>query len=155
MKKVFKLFKYVLEIFVFPYTLCMLIVEYYKFRKYIKIIENAINSNDDFFNYLDKYKFTVDWLNRLYSVQEIPKPFKDFDDDELYDITMRSLSPMMKLIEKSVLIDVCSVIVSRINDDYYIVCITPYNYPKFKHYMIYTFISLIIFLVLLICYLNI
>lgn len=144
MNKIFVFLKYVLEIFVFPYTLVRLIIEYFLFRKYIKILHKCINSNDDFYQYLEKLDSHVDWLGRIYTVQAIPKPFRDFNDDELYDITMRSLLPMTKILERNVLIDVCSIIINRIDDESYIVCLTPFNFPKLLHYIRMTFISLIV-----------
>lgn len=141
-----KFSKYVLELFIFPVTLVLLIVEYLRFRKYIKIMKRVINNNDEFYQYLEKLECQVDWLGRIYTVQPIPKEFRDFSDDELYDITMRSLLPMMKMLEKNVLVDVCSVIISRIDNESYIVCLTPFNFPVFLHYVKMTIASAIIFI---------
>ena len=66
-------------------------------------------------------------MNRLYSIQKIPKEFQDFDEDELYDITMRSMLPMRSLIERTVLIDVIGIVVNRINQEYYSITLTPAN----------------------------
>lgn len=139
-----KFSKYVLELFIFPVTLVLLIVEYLRFRKYIKIMKRVINNNDEFYKYLEKLDCQIDWLGRIYTVQPIPKEFRDFSDDELYDITMRSLLPMMKMLEKNVLVDVCSVIISRIDNESYIVCLTPFNFPAFLHYVKMTIASAII-----------
>lgn len=136
--------KYVLELFIFPYTLGRLIYEYIMFRKYVKILQRVINNNDEFYNYLEKLDAQVDWLGRIYTVQPIPKEFRDLTDDELYDITMRSLLPMTKMLEKNVLVDVCSVIISRIDNETYIVCLTPFNFPQFLHFIRMTIASLVI-----------
>lgn len=136
--------KYVLELFIFPWTLGCLIYEYIKFRKYIKIMQRVINNNDDFYNYLEKLDCRIDWLGRIYTVQPIPKEFRDFTDDELYDITMRSLLPMTKMLERNVLVDVCAVIISRIDNESYIVCLTPFNFPVFLHYVRMSIASLVI-----------
>lgn len=136
--------KYVLELFIFPYALCRLIYEYVLFRKYVKILRRVVNNNDDFYNYLEKLDCQVDWLGRIYTVQPIPKEFRDFSDDELYDITMRSLLPMTKMLERNVLVDVCSIIISRVYEDAYIVCLTPFNFPQFLHFVKMSIASLVI-----------
>ena len=103
-----------------------------------------VNNNDDFYNYLEKLDCQVDWLGRIYTVQPIPKEFRDFSDDELYDITMRSLLPMTKMLERNVLVDVCSIIISRVDEDAYIVCLTPFNFPQFLHFVKMSIASLVI-----------
>ena len=143
---------YVLEVIFLPVTLVLLVVEWFKFKKYIKIMSKVINTNDEFYRYLEKLEFRTDWLNRLYTVQPIPKAFRDFNDDELYDVTMRSLLPMMKMIEKNVLVDVCSVIISRIDEESYIVCITPYNFPKFRTLLTVSIISVFLYFIAALSY---
>lgn len=148
MKKVFNfvlsIIKYVLIVGCLPISIILLVHEYLVFKKYDFILKKVINSNNEFFTYLDKLEFTPDWLGRLYTVQPIPSAFRDFSDDELYDITMRSLLPMTKLIEKNVLIDIVSVIIKRISNETYFVIMTPKNDPTLMKYLKLTIISTII-----------
>lgn len=136
--------KYVFMIVVLPISIINFIIQYKKFKKYVNVIKQAVNDNEDFYNYLNKFDFVPDWLGRLYSIQPIPKEFRDFTEDELYDITMRSLFPLMKLLEKSVLIDVCSVIISRNTEQLYTVTLTPYVWPQFRNALITLFFSVIV-----------
>lgn len=131
-------------IVVLPISIINFIIQYKKFKKYVNVIKQAVNDNEDFYNYLNKFDFVPDWLGRLYSIQPIPKEFRDFTEDELYDITMRSLFPLMKLLEKSVLIDVCSVIISRNTEQLYTVTLTPYVWPQFRNALITLFFSVIV-----------
>ena len=94
MNKLAKTLKYVFGILIFPYSFGMWLFQFFRFRKCIKILKNTINSNNDFYQYLEKLDSRIDWLGRVYTVQPIPKEFRDFTDDELYDITMRSLLPI-------------------------------------------------------------
>ena len=150
MNKLAKTLKYVFGILVFPYSFGMWLFQFFRFRKCIKILKNTINSNNDFYQYLEKLDSRVDWLGRVYTVQPIPKEFQDFTNDELYDITMRSLLPMTKMLEKNVLIDVCSIIISRIDEESYIVCLTTYNFPKFQFWVIMSIFSLLLDIIILI-----
>lgn len=141
LKLLYDFIKYVFFIIMLPITIIMLIYEYVRFRKYVNILKQVTNSNVEFFEFLERYKFTPDWLGRLYSPQIIPKEFSDFNDDELYDITMRSLLPMNKIIERNVLIDVVGITIRRIDKNIYVICLTPYNQKAFFKYMKFAIIS--------------
>lgn len=147
----YRLLQYVFLIICLPITLCLFIIEYIRFRKYTNICIHVVNGNQDFFEYLSKLEFHPDWLKRLYSVQPIPKEFQDFTDDELYDITMRSLLPMVKLIERNVLVDVVGITINRIDQDAYIICLTPHNWNRLKTWFKLTAISLCIWIGFFIC----
>lgn len=117
----------VLSYILLPVAIVRVVIEYKTFRKFIGYLKNTINTHNDFYQYLETLNFKVDWLNRLYSIQAIPPEFRDFDEDELYDITMRSMLPMRALIERTVLIDVVGITVTRLNEEYYSITITPSN----------------------------
>lgn len=110
-----------------PVAMVRVVDEINTFKKFTGYLRNVVNSNNDFYQYLEKLDFKLDWLNRLYTIQAIPKEFQDFDEDELYDITMRSMLPMRALIERTVLIDVIGIVVNRINQEYYSITLTPSN----------------------------
>lgn len=117
----------VLSYILLPVALVRVIIECKTFKKFIGYLKNTINTHNDFYQYLETLNFKLDWLNRLYSIQAIPPEFRDFDENELYDITMRSMLPMRALIERTVLIDVVGITVTRINEEYYSITITPSN----------------------------
>lgn len=117
----------VLSYILLPVALVRVIIECKTFKKFIGYLKNTINTHNDFYQYLETLNFKLDWLNRLYSIQAIPPEFRDFDEDELYDITMRSMLPMRALIERTVLIDVVGITVTRLNEEYYSITITPSN----------------------------
>ena len=123
MKKFIRFLSYI----ILPVALYRLVIEWQTFRKFIELLKSTVNSHNDFYQYLESLDFRLDWLNRLYSIQKIPKEFQDFDEDELYDITMRSMLPMRSLIERTVLIDVIGIVVNRINQEYYSITLTPAN----------------------------
>lgn len=143
---------YLLNVALLPIAIVTFILQFIKLKKYTNIMINVINSNNEFFKYLEKFNFTPDWLNRLYTVQDIPKPFVDFSDDELYDVTMRSLLPLKELISQNVLIDVCGVVTYRVSETKYIVMLTPSCQPDFdmalkyiKHSLVFTIIVALTF----------
>lgn len=149
MKKIIiTILQYVFFILFLPISVFLLIWHWVIFYKYKQLLVNAINTNDEFYLYLNKLNFIPDMLGRLYTVQEIPKEFSDFNDDELYDITMRSLLPMIKLIETNVLVDVISTIIKRINSDSYIVMLTPKNQNKLLLYLRCTVSSVLFYLII-------
>lgn len=117
----------VLSYILLPVAIVRVVIEYKTFKKFIGYLKKTINTHNDFYQYLETLNFKVDWLNRLYSIQAIPPEFRDFDEDELYDITMRSMLPMRALIERTVLIDVVGITVTRLNEEYYSITITPSN----------------------------
>lgn len=117
----------VLSYILLPVALVRVIIECKTFKKFIGYLKNTINTHNDFYQYLETLNFKLDWLNRLYSIQAIPPEFRDFDENELYDITMRSMLPMRALIERTVLIDVVGITVTRLNEEYYSITITPSN----------------------------
>jgi len=117
----------VLSYILLPVAIVRVISECKTFKKFIGYLKNTINTHNDFYQYLETLNFKLDWLNRLYSIQAIPPEFRDFDENELYDITMRSMLPMRALIERTVLIDVVGITVTRLNEEYYSITITPSN----------------------------
>lgn len=116
-------------------------------------MKDVINTNPEFFEFLERYKFTPDWLGRLYTPQVISKEFEDFNDDELYDITMRALLPMNKIIERNVLIDVVGITTKRVAKDIYIICLTPFNQNKMFRYMKLLIASIMLYAIVYILWL--
>lgn len=149
---IYHFIKYVFLTIMLPINIAMLVYEYIRFRSYITILKQVINNNVEFFEFLERYKFMPDWLGRMYSPQTIPKEFSDFNDDELYDITMRSLLPMNKIIERNVLVDVVGITINRIDKDIYIICLTPHNQKILFTYLKTTIISVILYSITCVLY---
>lgn len=127
MKKVFNFLKYVFFVVFLPLSLVNAIYQYFKFKKTLRLIHNVVNTDQDFYNFLEKYEFIPDWIGRLYSPQPIPKIFKDFTEDELYDVVMRTIrTSIVPIFERNNIIDVGAITVVRLNDESYIMTITTY-----------------------------
>lgn len=138
-----------------PYTFFKLIHEYILFKRNINILSRVVNKNEAFFEFLNKYGFSVDLLGRLYAPQTIPYEFIDFTEDELYDVTMRAfVTSLQETLNKNILLDVCGITVNRKrNSDIFLVNITSSNENILKNYFSYFIISLSLFsiIILLIC----
>lgn len=119
-------------VLILPIALGNAIYQYICFKKTLGYLHRAVNSDNDFYNFLEQHEYVPDWLGRLYSIQPIPKIFKDFTEDELYDVVMRSIrGTLVPIFERNNIIDIGSVTVERINEDLYIMTLTTFWQPKF------------------------
>lgn len=119
-------------VLIWPIAFINAIYQYIRFKKTLKILHRAVNSDNDFYNFLEQHEYMPDWLGRLYSVQPIPKIFKDFTEDELYDVVMRSIrGTLVPIFERTNIIDVGAVTVERMNEESYIMTITTFWQSKF------------------------
>lgn len=128
-----------------------------KFKKTLRLIHNVVNTDQDFYNFLEKYEFIPDWIGRLYSAQPIPKIFKDFTEDELYDVVMRTIrTSIVPIFERNNIIDVGAITVVRLNEESYIMTITTYWQKTFIESLkllscsfAFTIIAFVIYLVMM------
>lgn len=156
MKRIYKFFYYLSLFFILPISMIMIIKEWFIFKRNIKIMQTVINNNQSFFQYLDKWGFIVDWVGRLYSVQIIPKEIRDYTEDELYDIVMRSIvTSLQHILNENILLDVCGITTYKKTESIYILNITSSNEPQLKHKLKWFITSLIFNLIIFITYLII
>jgi hypothetical protein len=121
---------------VIPVLIARLSKEIKLYRKYSSILKRVIIENNEFFEFLDKFKFNIAWFNRLYSIQKIPDMIIDQNEDEIYDSVVKALQPVYAMFEKAILVDVLSLRVIRKDIDAYILIFEPINYLVVKRYCI-------------------
>lgn len=140
----------------FPWIIVDIIREIKKYKSYTELIRWTINSNQEFFDFLEKFNFMPAWFTRLYSVQEIPEEFMTLDEKMLEGLTIQSLIPIRPMLAKSNLLSVLTLRVKRLDILRYIVILEPENFRNIQALIIWLVsILLVIVLGIILCIINI
>lgn len=121
----------------FPWIIVDIILEIKKYKSYTELLKWTINSNQEFFDFLEKFNFMPAWFTRLYSIQEIPEEFMALDEKMLEGLTIKSLMPIRPMLAKSNLLSVLTLRVKRIDILRYIVILEPENFENLKNLIIW------------------
>lgn len=141
----------------FPWIIVDIIREIRKYKSYTELIKWTINSNQEFFDFLENFHFMPAWFTRLYSVQEIPEEFMTLDEKMLEGLTIQSLIPIRPMLAKSNLLSVLTLRVKRIDILRYIVILEPENFRNLQALIIWlaSILVAIIVLGITLCIINI
>lgn len=121
----------------FPWIIVDIIREIKKYKSYTELIKWTINSNQEFFDFLEKFHFMPAWFTRLYSVQEIPEEFMTLDEKMLEGLTIQSLIPIRPMLAKSNLLSVLTLRIKRVDILRYIVILEPENFRNLQALIIW------------------
>ena len=124
------MFEYVFDIIafiIFPINLIRLIKEIKQYRKYTTLIKYTIDHNESFYSFLEKYRFYPAWFTRLFSVQPIPEELVGLSDEQLYEMTVKSLLPVRSMVEQTNLLQVIELYIVRNRIDEYTIILQPCN----------------------------
>lgn len=124
------MFEYVFEVIafiIFPINLIRLIKEIKQYRKYATLIKYTIDHNESFYSFLEKYRFYPAWFTRLFSVQPIPEELVGLSDEQLYEMTVKSMLPVRSMVEQTNLLQVIELYIVRNRIDEYTIILQPCN----------------------------
>lgn len=109
-------------------NIAKLIVTINEYKQYAEIVKSVINTNDKFYDFLEKYHFYPVRFTRLMSVQQIPEQFIGLSDEELLAITTRSLFPIRKIVEETRLLEILTIKIVNRKVHQYAILLEPKNF---------------------------
>lgn len=128
--KVIDILVKILKTIFWPILVFEFIKETRLYKQYTRIVRNAIDNNEEVFDFFERFHFYPAWFTRLYSVQDIPEEFMGVSEETLESLTIQSIMPIRPVLAKANLLTILHLKVERINVLKYVIILEPENFQK-------------------------